>query len=114
MQIPNTNAEIMPPKLWSAPNNNDEAKSEKMTGVINLNLFNKTPLKINSSTIGEMTTVEINVPRRGKLPAIDIEGIENSTRNCKVGKYPIRAFVKYSIPYEKKILVNTIIKIYFN
>ena len=114
MQIPNTNAEIMLPKLWSAPNNNEEANSEQITGVINLNLFNKTPLKINSSTMGEMTTVEINVPRRGKLPAIDIEGIENSIRKFKIGKLLIKPFVKYNMPYEKKILVNTIIKIYLS
>lgn len=114
MQIPNTNAEIMLPKLWRAPNNSDEAKSEKITGVINLNLFNKTPLKINSSTIGEITTVEINTPRRGKPSKIDIEGIENPRRKFNDGKYPIRPFVKYNIPYEKKILVNTIIKIYFS
>ena len=86
MQIPNTNAEIMLPKLWSAPNNNDDAKSEKITGVINLNLFMKTPLKINSSHIGEIITVEINAPTSGRLPVIDIEGIENSTRKLKIGK----------------------------
>lgn len=114
MQIPNTIAEIILPKLWSAPNNNDDAKTEKITGVINFNLFKNTPLNINSSEIGEITTVEINAPAIGKLAVIDIEGIENSTKKFKTGNHPIMPFVKYNIPYEKKILVNTIIKTYLS
>ena len=66
IQIPNTTAEIIPPKLWRDPNNNEEIAMANVVGTKSFNLDSNTPLKINSSQIGEIITVEINVPIRGK------------------------------------------------
>ena len=112
MQIPNTNAEIMLPKLCRDPNNNEEIKTANIVGVTNLNLDNKTPLNTNSSEIGEIITVETNTPMTGREPVIDIEGTWKFNKKFKPGKYLTSPPDKYNIPYEKKILVNTINKIY--
>ena len=62
MQIAKINAEMMLPKGCMDANNNEVINTENKVGKIIFNLFNKTPLKINSSEIGEITTVAIKLP----------------------------------------------------
>lgn len=51
------NAEVIFPKPCKAANNNEVINIDMTVGTINFNLLNKTPLKINSSEIGEIITV---------------------------------------------------------
>ena len=60
IQIAKINADIILPKLCRAANKTDEINIEKVMGRINFNLFNKTPLKINSSETGEIKTTITN------------------------------------------------------
>ena len=62
MQIAKINAEMMLPKGCMDANSNEVINTENNVGKIIFNLFNKTPLKINSSEIGEITTVAIKLP----------------------------------------------------
>ena len=62
MQIAKINADMMLPKGCIDANNNEVTNTEINVGRTNLNLFNKTPLKISSSEIGEMNTVAIKLP----------------------------------------------------
>ena len=62
IQIAKINAEIMLPKGCIDANNNEVIKTENNVGRIIFNLFSRTPLKINSSEIGEMITVAIKPP----------------------------------------------------
>lgn len=62
MQIAKTNAEIMLPKVCIAANKSELSNMEIDRGITNLNLFNMTPLKINSSERGETITVAIKLP----------------------------------------------------
>lgn len=62
MQIAKINADMMLPKGCIDANNNEVTSTEINVGRTNLNLFNKTPLKISSSEIGEMNTVAIKLP----------------------------------------------------
>jgi len=62
IQIPKITAEIMLPKLWSAPNNNEVINTANTVGTNNFNLFKKIPLNNNSSKIGEIIIVEIKLP----------------------------------------------------
>ena len=62
MQTAKINADMMLPKGCIDANNKEVTSTEINVGRINLILFNKTPLKINSSEIGEMNTVAIKLP----------------------------------------------------
>ena len=73
MHTPKINAEKMLPKLWRDANNIDETNIAKTGGTINFSLFNRTPLKINSSAKGETKTIEIKL----KIPKIDLMEIKN-------------------------------------
>ncbi|MCQ2971247.1 MAG: hypothetical protein MJ226_06660 [archaeon] len=59
IQTAKINAAVMLPKLCSDANKIDVITIEKSNGIIKFSLFNKTPLKINSSEIGEIKTVVI-------------------------------------------------------
>lgn len=62
MQIEKMNAEQMLPKPCIDAKSSDEINIENVIGTMSFNLFNRTPLKINSSEIGEMSTVATNPP----------------------------------------------------
>lgn len=66
IQIAKINADVTDPKLCKNANNNEEITIENEIEVNALNLFNKTPLKINSSKIGEKNTVVIKPPKINK------------------------------------------------
>lgn len=63
MHIAKINAEIILPKLCMDANSRDVINIENKVGTILPSLFNKTPLKISSSEIGEITTVVIKPPK---------------------------------------------------
>ena len=67
MHIPKINAENIDPKLWRAANSKEDINTAKTAGTINCNLFKKTPLKINSSEIGEINIVAIKLPVKNEL-----------------------------------------------
>ncbi len=59
IQTAKINAAVILPKLCNIQNSKDEITIENDNGTINFSLFNKTPLKISSSLIGEINTVAI-------------------------------------------------------
>ena len=67
MHIPKINAENIDPKLWRAANSKEDINTAKTAGTINCSLFKKTPLKINSSEIGEINIVAIKLPVKNEL-----------------------------------------------
>lgn len=85
MQTAKMNAAIIPPKLCRDANNIDEINIEKDIGTINFNLFNKTPLNINSSAIGERITIVIKLPKANtELKVLNnINGLKDGI-NCKM------------------------------
>ena len=62
MHIAKTKAEIMLPYGCIEANNNEAISIESVAGIINLNLFNRTPLNISSSEIGDIITVVMKPP----------------------------------------------------
>lgn len=62
MHIAKMNAEVMLPKVCMEANSNEVTNMESVKGITNLNLFNKTPLNINSSEIGDTITVAMKLP----------------------------------------------------
>lgn len=78
MQIAKINADEILPKGCMDANNRDVINIENIVGTTSLSLFNRTPLKISSSEIGEMITVAI------KLPTAAMELFKNSEDNLKV------------------------------
>lgn len=73
----------MLPKLCSNTNKIDITTIEKSNKIIKFSLFNKTPLKINSSEIGEIKTVVITPLKTNKELLINSEDITNE---FKLGK----------------------------
>jgi hypothetical protein len=74
MHNPKMKAEVMLPKLCSEAKSSDEIKTAKSVGTANFNLFKNTPLKINSSEIGETITVAIR-----PAPAREYEKLRDGT-----------------------------------
>lgn len=108
MQTAKTKAETMLPKLCNEQNKREDMSIANTGGAQFFNLFNNTPLNINSSDIGETITVEKNPPTK------DIVGTEKLTKNPKDGKLLKRPLDKYNIPYEKKMFRKTINRMYFS
>lgn len=65
--IAKTNAENIEPKVCRDAKRSDEIKIAKVVGTISCNRFRKTPLKINSSEIGETIMVASKLPDKDKL-----------------------------------------------
>lgn len=95
--MPKTNAENMLPKVWSDANNKDDTSTANRGGMINCNLFKKTPLNSNSSTIGETIMVAIKLVVKNEC---DAKFKDDTLLKIKSEKY--------SIPYEKNMFKITI------
>ena len=67
MHIAKINAEVMLPKVCMDANSSEEISIANNVGTITFNLFNKTPLKINSSEMGEINTVVRKLPTTSEL-----------------------------------------------
>ena len=67
MHIAKINAEVMLPKVCIDANSSEEISIANNVGTITFNLFNKTPLKINSSEMGEINTVVRKLPTTSEL-----------------------------------------------
>lgn len=83
MQTPNTNAEIILPYPWSAPNRIDDIMIANDVGTIILSLFKNTPLNNSSSQIGEMKIVEIIpiIPPKDPNTVIENNGANTNSLN---------------------------------
>lgn len=98
-QTPKTNAEKMDPNPCRDANNRDDTNIANVVGMINRNLLRKTPLKINSSEIGEIIMVA------NRLPDI------NELKRFPDGTMPKTKFERYNIPYDRNMFRITTKKI---
>lgn len=107
MQIANMKAEVIEPKLWREANNNEVINIANFVGKNNFILFSITPLKINSSLIGETTTIAIKPKAKLNEWFRYIDEVEKFIRKFKLGKFTKRKSPRYKNPYDKNIFKIT-------
>lgn len=101
------NADVMEPKLCKAANNREVITIANFVGTNKFILFNITPLKINSSLIGETTIIAITPNAKLKELFKYIEEIGKLTKKFKLGKAIKIKFARYKKPYDKNMFKIT-------